>query len=110
MRLSIWWDLEKSDSESVLHDFNDCGKWQPDLHPSVAIGELIVAPLSMCISKRATSWCLCNMYICLCMEEYVYARVSISVYTSGCVCVESVCEVCGSNLQQLVWESGPHEI
>lgn len=42
MGLSIWWELEKSDYESGLHGSNDCGKWQPDLHPSVAIGELIV--------------------------------------------------------------------
>ena len=43
MWLSIWWELEKSDSESVLHGVNDCGKWQPDLYPSDAIGKLIVS-------------------------------------------------------------------
>lgn len=43
MWLSIGWELEKSDSESVLHGLGDCGKWQPDLHPLVAIVKMIVS-------------------------------------------------------------------
>lgn len=41
MWLSIGWELEKSDSESVLRGLGDGVKWQPDLHPLVAIVKMI---------------------------------------------------------------------
>lgn len=89
MWLSIWWELEKSDSESVLHKFNDCGKWQPDLHPSVAIGKLIVraAKCAHLLESHFLALVYNVQNICLCTVEYVYVHMSISTGKWLCECV-----------------------
>lgn len=99
MGLSIWRELEKSDYESGLHGSNDCSKWQPDLHPSVAIGELIVNTTKYVHLQEShfLVFVYYVQYIYLCIAEHVYTSMSISVRKWLCVLCVELYEECGSN-------------
>lgn len=61
-----------------LHGSNGWGKWQPDLHPSAAIGELIenTAP-STRISKRESHFSgVCETRVFVCVWAKMFTRAS----------------------------------
>lgn len=108
VKARMWrWDLKKP-CEST-----DSCKWQPDFHPSVAIGGLIVNTTSIFTSQEShfSAVCLVCIVCLFCVAVYVYAHVSISDRRERlCLCVWSCMKcveaiIAASLLKWPIWNS-----